>query len=115
MNSMRRCVSAAVVAAVVAAGSTALVARPAGAVTNAPPTTQPAWAVQLVIRKISNGKTTSCSGSVITQHWVLTAAHWLGPSVGAHRRGHGAARYEPQHGLPQSPGQLLEPSRLRRR
>src|SRR4051812_50163279 len=72
---------------IVFAAALALVfASPAGAVwhgTNA--TTEAPWAVKVTASV--NGKTLSCTGSIISRHFVLTAAHCLAAGATMQIRG----------------------------
>jgi hypothetical protein len=61
-------------ALLVAAGS---ICAGAGAITNANPSTAMPWAVRLTFIKIKSGKTAYCTGNVLSQHWIITAAHCL--------------------------------------
>jgi hypothetical protein len=64
----------------VAAGLCAIFAAPAGAVWNGTSATVEApWAVRVTASL--PGKTLSCSGSIISRHFVLTAAHCLGTNM----------------------------------
>jgi trypsin len=66
-------------------------ARSANAVTNAPASSHMPWAVGLALRKSNDHRTglagaELCSGSALSQHWILTAAHCLrGKTNESHR------------------------------
>ncbi len=80
-----------VVAGVLAVAAVVGSARTATAVTNAPAATQMPWAVGLVFRKSFDHRSgfsgaELCSGSALSQHWILTAAHCLrGKTNESHR------------------------------
>jgi hypothetical protein len=83
--------SAASVAALLLVSAVVGLARSAGAVTNAPATTLMPWSVGLALRGIHDHRSglsgaDLCSGSALSQHWILTAGHCVsGKSYETHR------------------------------
>jgi Trypsin len=72
-------------------------AHPASAITGAPVTTLAPWAVGLEFRPIRpgpNAETHRCTGTTLSQHWILTAAHCL---AGKSNESHEAVVYADEY------------------